>query len=335
MTTPESTGEPDEQLAQLKVENAHLLDELEMAYRQMEGALSVAHREREMAYDELRQRNEELQHRLAELEKAHRQLQEAQQMLLRAERMSAMGTMAAALVHELNSPLTVIAARVEMMLMDAEGGDKAEYEAIMKSVWQLRDLVRNTLTFARRQHAQPHLIDLGEVVDQVQNLMTPMTKNVRMETARVDGLPQVLADPSQVEQVLTSFIINALDAMSGTSDAHLRITTGVERPAELVCREEEMGRVAVLALADDPEFPQSPAAYVEVRDNGSGMAADAMDEIFEAFFTTKAAGKGTGLGLAISRGIAETHHGDILVASKPGAGTSISLLLPVPAESQG
>jgi len=222
---------------------------------------------------------------------------------------------------------------VEIMLMDAAGETAESFEAIMRAVWQLRDLARNTLRFSRQQSTQVRLFDLDELVGQVREFLAPMIKMVRLETTLADGLPQVMADPSQIEQVLTNFLINALDAMGRQSDAWLRIATGVERPAERIAREEEAGRVIRMALDAEPAFLQTSAVYVEVRDNGPGIGADAMDEIFEAFFTTKEEDKGTGLGLAISRTIAAAHQGNILVASAPGTGACFSLVLPLPTKS--
>lgn len=332
MANQESRNKIEVENDQLKVENAYLLDELEMAYRQMESALSAADLERQVAYDELRQRNEALQGRLIELESAHRQLQEAQRMLLRAERMSAMGQMAAAIVHEINSPLSVISGTVEIMLMDQKEG-RREFETIMEAVWKLRDLARNTLSFSRKQRSQIRLLDLGDLARQVLTFVAPMTKNVRMETTRGECAQPVMADASQVEQVLTNFLINAMDAMGRNPDAYLCVAMGMAVPADLVAVEEERGRMTRLALSAEPAFMAAPAAFVEVRDTGPGIPAEAMNDIFEAFFTTKDEDKGTGLGLSISRGIAGAHGGNILVSSKPGSGTSFSLLLPPGAES--
>lgn len=334
MVSEQQKEERSEAFEALKAENLHLLDELEMAYRQMEAVMVVGNRERRMAYDELRQRNEELQRRLAELGTSHAQLQETQRMLLRAERMSAMGQMAAAIVHEINGPLTVIAAQAEMLLItEREESRKAELQGIFDAALRLGDLAHNSLLFSRRRHIPPGLFDLNKKVRDVQRFFAPLTKEVEVEVAFDDQLPQVTASPSQVEQVLTNFMLNALDAMGELEEARLCIATGAAAPAALIAREEATGRRTCLALEAAPDFLQQTAAYVQVRDSGAGIAVDEMDEIFEAFFTTKDEEKGTGLGLAISRSIAADHQGNILVASKPGAGASFSLLLPLPATS--
>lgn len=320
--------------AALEAENSHLLDELEMAYRQMEAVLLAGNRERRVTYNELGQRNKELQQMLAELGTSHNQLQEAQRMLLRAERMSAMGQMAAAIVHEINGPLTVIAAQAEMLLIEEqEETRKADLQGILDAALRLGDLARNSLLFSRRRHVPPGLFDLNKKVRDVQRFFAPLTKEVEVEVALDEQLPQVTASPSQVEQVLTNFMLNALDAMGEQREGRLCIATGAAAPAALIAREEADGRRTCLALEADADFLQQTAAYAQVRDSGAGIAAGEMDEIFEAFFTTKDEEKGTGLGLAISRSIAADHRGNILVASTPGAGASFSLLLPLPAVS--
>lgn len=320
-----SSGE----LAGLKLENAHLLDELEMAYQQMEGVLAAADREMQVAYEELRKRNEELQRRLTDLEKAHRQLQEAQRMLLRSERLSAMGQMAAAIVHEINSPLTVIAGQTEMMLMEErDTAKRAELDMILQATWRLRDLAQNILRFSRQRHTSAAPVDLNHLIREVLDFFKPLTKAVEVKTRLDRELPPVTADPSQLEQVLVNFLVNALDAVGQKDDAHFAICTGKGELSELKAREEAAGWQTCLAIAPEGDSRRDTWVYAEVRDNGPGIPTQILGEIFEAFFTTKGEEKGTGLGLAISRNIAADHQGNILVASQVGAGASFRLLLP-------
>lgn len=144
----------------LQRENARLLDELQVAYGQMAEIMEAAEVERRVTYEQLRQRNVELQSRLDELEEAHARLQESQRLLLRAERLSAMGQMAAAIVHEINTPLTVISAKVELMLLDAQAPVvRAGLDEILKGVWRLDELVQNTLRVARQGRSQTRLVD--------------------------------------------------------------------------------------------------------------------------------------------------------------------------------
>jgi signal transduction histidine kinase len=141
-----------ERIALLEAENASLLDELEAIYRQVEEHLSASRHEREIAYQGLRDRNRELQHRLEELERTNRELQETQRMLVRSERLAAMGEMAAAIVHEIKNPLTVIIGRAQLMAM-SEVPDRKDLESLLKSGDYLRTLIENVLGFARNHRA--------------------------------------------------------------------------------------------------------------------------------------------------------------------------------------
>ena len=318
---------------ELQRENARLLEELQMTYGQMAEIMESAERERQVTYEELRQRNEELEARLKELEEAHARLQETQRLLLRAERLSAMGQLAAAIVHEINTPLTVISAKVELMLLEGqEETVRTDLEEILQGVWRLDELVQNTLRVARQGHSQVKRVDLDEVVDQVHRFIGPLAKRVDLRVEMAGGLPQVMADPGQVEQMLTNFLTNAIDALKDHDEPLICVATGVVNPADLQQDEEANGWQTGLALDAGKEDPGEPRVCVEVRDNGPGISAGQLGEIFETFFTTKGEDKGTGLGLAISRRIARDHGGNILVASCEGHGSSFRLLLPPAAE---
>jgi len=322
------TEEYLQEVEQVKLENAHLLDELEMAYQQMEKVLAEAEREKRIAYEELGRKNEELRRRLIDLE-------QTQMMLVRIERLSAMGQMAAAIVHEINNPLTVIAGRVQMMLLEEEDSDKKEQlEHVLAAVWRLSDLTQNILGFARKRLTAARPVDLGDLIWETMDFFAPLMKTVEVETELASDLPKVKADPSQVGQILTNLLMNAMDAMNGRGEGRLLVATGMERLTDLISREEKAGWQTALAVEADEEELEDRWVYAEVRDNGPGIQAKDMDNIFEAFFTTKE-DKGTGLGLAISRHIATEHQGNILVASQVGTGTSFRLLLPlIPEGSQ-
>ena len=161
----------------LKAENAHLLDELEMAYLQMEKTLAAADQETQIAYDEVRSKNETLQRQLAELEKAYAQLQEAQSMLLRSERMSAMGHLAATIVREIKNPLAIISGHVGMMLMKGhEKVERAELESIFQAVWHLDELAENILSFSRKQPPESQALDLNSLAGEVVAFFMPLIK---------------------------------------------------------------------------------------------------------------------------------------------------------------
>ena len=312
----------------LQAENTYLLDELEMAYRQMEGILSVSDLETQIAYQELRARNRELQQRLSEIEQAHVQLKQAQRMLVRSERMSAMGQMASAIIHEINNPLAVISGHLELLLKE-ENTEEQEFvfTAMHRGTQRLKDLTRNILNFSRKKHAEVSDLNLNSVCDDLLTFFLPLTQGIDVHTSFNFELPEVRGDATQIEQVITNLLVNALDATRNVDRGLIEIATGAAAAEEVASEEEERGWSVFRALSSDVD--DVPMAFAEVRDNGPGIATESMAEIFEAFFTTKDENVGTGLGLAICRSIADSCRGEILLASKVGEGTSFRFFLPL------
>lgn len=302
-----------------------------MAYRQMEQVLSRSQAERDVTYQELRDRNEQLQQRLADLAATHAQLQEAQKMLVHGERLSAMGQMAAAIVHDLNGPLAVIAGNAELLRMrGSNAGDRPELDSILEAVRRIHRLSGHLLDLSGRRHNNLSTTDLGELARDVVHFLTPMMTHVECKIEETPDLPAVEADASQLEQVLVNFVLNALDSMQGTPNRHLRIRTGRATIKELRDTENANGRASQLAVHVDHQDTTRDWLYIEVEDTGVGMDEEMIDKAFEVFYTTKGE-QGTGLGLAISKRIVESQLGSILVASGVGRGSSFRLLLPTPA----
>lgn len=309
----------------LETEKQGLLEELESAYKHLEEILGVKNHETDIAYQELRKKNLRLEQRLKEL-------QETQHMLVRSERMSAMGQMAAAIVHEINNPLTVLSGRIQLLLMQEELECRDDLLQVYEAAEDMVDMTRNILRFSRQKRGETQAVishlDLNELARGVLQFFVPLLKMIAVDTQLASDLPPVAGNASQIEQVLTNFIVNAADAMDGHPDAALRIETGLSTPAELLEAEQAAGRI-VRRVGRGSSEQEHPCAFVAVHDSGPGIDEQTLDQIFEAFFTTKDEDKGTGLGLAICRSIAESLGGDILVASRPGNGSSFRLLLPL------
>ena len=324
------SDQPQDEIGALRNENAHLLDELAMAYQQMEKVLALADRETKIAYSELRKRNELLQVQLVELQTAHEELRDAQHLLLRAERMSAMGQMAATIVHEINNPLAVIVGRLELILLSKEEMVEAsEVELIADAARRLGRLTKDILRFSRRDFSEFSSVDLNKTVAETLEFLQPLIRQVKKETAFAVDLPKVRANPAQIEQVLTNFLTNATDALSETRFGRIQITTGTSFIPAMMDEDRSAERQVYLTIGRSKTSSEDEHVYLEVTDNGPGVDSAKLKSIFDPFFSTKSEDGGTGLGLAISRKIAEDHNGDILVATKAGAGSSFRLLLPL------
>lgn len=225
-----------------------------------------------------------------------------EEQLRRADRLALVGQLAAGVAHELNEPLVAILGYAELMQQSFGLPDRTarDLAGIVKASLHAREVVRKLLLFARQTPSEKVLTDLNQVVrDALLMLETRLRKGeVKAVFKAATGLPPLLADASQLQQVVLNLCVNALQAMphGGT----LEIRTG----------QRDVG----LALV--------------VSDTGFGMDEEVLRHLFTPFFTTKGVGQGTGLGLSVVHGIVEGHGGSLHVESSPGRGTRVEALFP-------
>ena len=231
------------------------------------------------------------------------------------ERLAALGQMAAGLAHEIRNPLGSIKGAAQVLQpIGQESNDSSIKEflnIIVEEVDRLNKIVSQFLDYARPYRGDPRPLDINDVVRKTLQLLENEEDAARVEisTALVEGLPQVRADPEQLRQVFLNLSINALQAMG--PEGKLHVSSSLRRST----------RRGVAA------------AFLEVRfrDTGAGIPTGDLKNLFIPFFTTKE--KGTGLGLPISQRIIENHGGTIEVRSKPGSGSTFTVLLPVEADA--
>ena len=247
---------------------------------------------------------------VSERKKLEDQTRDLYHQLLQAEKLAALGQTISGVAHELNNPLATILTLAERLSQrpSTEIDDKTRrgLETILSESERAAKIVRHLLTFARKRQSTRSLVDLNHVVRETLALRSyeQRVTNITIVDALAAGLPQVFADPHQIQQVLLNLIINAEQAML---TAHGRGT--------LVVRSwHDVDRDAVV---------------LEINDDGPGIEADVQPKIFDPFFTTKEVGKGTGLGLTVAYAIVQEHGGRIRLASKPGSGASFYVELPV------
>ena len=242
-------------------------------------------------------------------ERLERQLREAQ-------KMEALGRLAGGVAHDFNNLLTVIAGGAQLVLTGSVPPQSVhnQVEEIHEAARRAAELTKQLLAFSRRQALQPQVLDLNRVLREVQRVVGRLLReDITLEVACGEGLRQIRADPSQLQQIILNLVVNARDAMPMGGRLALA-TRNVELDADFAARHPGIHPGSYVALS--------------VQDTGVGMDADTVANCFQPFFTTKELGHGTGLGLSTVYGIVQQHEGCIDVVSAPKEGTTFSIYLP-------
>ncbi|OGW26597.1 MAG: hypothetical protein A2X56_07790 [Nitrospirae bacterium GWC2_57_13] len=237
--------------------------------------------------------------------------------LLHSQKMEAIGLLAGGVAHDFNNILTAIIGYGNLALMKQNvDADTRQYiDQILESADRAAHLTHSLLAFSRKQIINPRPLKLGDVISRMHNLLSRIIgEDIELRIYPHDEEFPVLADPTQLEQVLMNLATNARDAMPDGGLLLIEI-----QPVELT---EEYVRTHAFA---------KPGRYMllSVTDTGHGMEEYLKEKIFEPFFSTKDIGKGTGLGLSMVYGIVKQHNGYINVYSEPGKGTTFKIYLPL------
>jgi two-component system, cell cycle sensor histidine kinase and response regulator CckA len=231
-----------------------------------------------------------------------------------SQKMEAIGQLAGGVAHDFNNLLTAILGYTALLLDTARDRPELieDLEEIKRAGERAGALIRQLLTFSRKQVLRPTILDLNDVVTELEKMLVRLIgEDVRLETITAAELCHIRADPSQIDQVLMNLAVNARDAM----------------PRGGVLRIETMNDV-MPASPRQPAAPRARCVLLRVSDSGAGIAPEIRDRIFDPFFTTKGPGKGTGLGLSTVYGIVMHSGGTINVESEPNRGTSFSIRFP-------
>jgi len=241
---------------------------------------------------------------------------------LRSQRMESIGRLVGGIAHDLGNLLMPITLGVKVLRRRLDTSDEKTERTlsmIQKSAARGADMVEQVLAFARGVEGERVALDLGAVIEEVENITDEtFPDDIAVEIRGPDDLRQVVGDATQIQQVLMNLSVNARDAMpeGGT----LTIET-----ANVTFSEADAHR--------NIEAEPGPYVRIEVRDTGTGMPDDVADKIFEPFFSTKEEGEGTGLGLSTAYSIVKSHDGFIDVESEEGRGTAFSVYLPAATEA--
>ncbi len=238
--------------------------------------------------------------------------------LRKSQRLETIGTLAGGIAHDFNNILTPILGYAEMGVLSMSKEDPLyEYfSEIMLAAERAQNLVSQILTFSRAQDSRTSAVSVQAIVSEALKLLRPSIPSTISIEQHIDkSCGNVLADPSQIHQVILNLCTNAFQAMEehgGTLSIDIR---EIIPNANLMKALPKLRRTAYLQLS--------------VSDTGIGMDEFVMERIFEPFFTTKSVDKGTGLGLSVVHGIIVSCNGDISVESTPGKGTKFCIYLPV------
>ena len=245
---------------------------------------------------------------------AHRERLEQQ--LRQSQKMEAIGTLAGGIAHDFNNILTAILGYAELLRAQVRGqaGVEERLAEITKAGTRAKGLVSQILTFSRRQEHTRVTMSLGPAIDEALKLLRAAIPASIEIDAQVDPeLPQVLADATQIHQVVMNLAANAAAAMAD-GPGRLRVR----------CSSVELDDAA----AADAGLSAGRFVRLLIEDSGCGMRPEVLERIFDPFFTTKGPGEGTGLGLSVVHGIVKAHEGAILVESRVGEGTAFRIYLP-------
>ena len=235
----------------------------------------------------------------------------AEAALRQAQRMEAIGQLTGGVAHDFNNLLTVISGGVQrLMRRDRDERDARFLEMIANAAKRGENLTRQLLSFSRRQALAPQVIDLSRRIPEFKDLLDPSLRGDIELTVAVPQAPcPVKVDPAELELAILNIAVNARDAMHDGGTLAVKV-----RP---------------ITLRGEPDGLFGAFAEIAMSDTGAGIAPEVLPRVFDPFFTTKEIGKGTGLGLSQVYGFARQSGGTAVVASAPGADTTVSLYLPL------
>jgi PAS domain S-box-containing protein len=239
--------------------------------------------------------------------------------LRQAQKMEAIGRLAGGIAHDFNNILMGIMGYTEMALSRVQGNDliRRYLQRILDGSSRASELVKQILTFSRKSDQERKLVHIAPTINEGLKLLRstlPSTIEIQQDIAIAPEDGVILADPTQIHQVLMNLCTNAAHAMRASGGV-----LGVKLSTILADAQFVSGH---------PDMSEGQYVCLSVSDTGHGMDAGVMERIFDPYFTTKGVGEGSGMGLALVQGIVQSCGGTICVSSKPGRGTLFEVYFP-------
>lgn len=230
-------------------------------------------------------------------------LREQMAKMQRTEQMVVLGEIAAGLAHEIKNPISAINVSVDVLLeeLDISEEDRSVLLKVGEEVKRIELLIKGLLNFARPQAPQYTMVDINKSLDRTVSLVMkhPSFSSILVEKEYGEGLPEIVADPMQLQQIFLNLLLNSVESMPEGGTISLRTSY----------------------------LSKDNSVEVRISDTGKGISDKMLSNIFKPFFTTKT--HGTGLGLAITKQIVEQHNGSITASNNHGGGLTFSITLPV------
>ena len=233
------------------------------------------------------------------------ELKNREAQLLQSRKMAAVGTLTAGIAHELNNPLNNISLITESMIDEYDQWDKNQKLKMLKDIFTQVEragaTVANLLDFTRRDKSSFRQISINEVLNRTLNFVSNEIHINKIELSKELGvnLPEIIGNQNNLQQVFLNIFLNAIQAMPDGGMLNVK------------------------------SYIENDSIRINISDTGVGISQENKEKIFDPFFTTKKVGEGTGLGLSVSYGIIKQHHGEILVESNLGNGSTFAIKLPI------